>query len=627
MRGHSLSLSLSLGLASSLPAQVAMELGSWDPGFFHKTIHNPAIVPTEVAPYPTGFALSNWVTINNASVPPGTPGGPGQPGFNALHACLIPDGPHRGEVLVWDGNLDLLPVRQFQPYAIVNPYWPNPNPFSAGGSSPNVGYRFYNGLIDLRVPNGSGGFTSRGELFCGGKTWLPDGKLLTAGGTSTYHDPVNNFFEGTSDLYHFDPTNFSDPQHPFGRWSLLGQLASKRWYPTVILDGARFPTPQGYRVLVVGGLSDADKLNSYESILVRLSPLAPAVQIETRAAGNNFGPASNRCFGGPTLLSPVPFITGFTSYPRVHVLTTGELFLTGELRQSTAWTHPPTSLASYDVTRGQITTLPLEFEEGTSLIFPNFNGVNNRIFRIGGSSSGVPSDWVETCFATTPGNWIVPPVSPPFKHTRMNHPRAKPNVTILPDGRLFAVGGIGPNGTPNLVPEMLSNTWVDMTPASSPRQYHSCSLLLPDGRVFTCGGEGRTLDYEIYNPPYLTKGLERPLFGAIFDSNHNLVFQQSSTPLSYDTTDNEAVWMNDLSVGISVDKVVLMRPAALTHHDDGGQRYFELPSRAGSNPDRRLFDTPRTNTSGFPQVPPGWWMMFLITNEGAPSNAYWVLLQ
>src|SRR5439155_20376804 len=106
------------------------------------------------------------------------------PQMNSLHACLIPEGPHRGEVLVWDGNVGV--VRFLQPWSIVNPFWePNnrfSNPFVAGGGS---GYRFHNGLLQM-PPDPVDPTRPAGELFCGGKTWLPDGRLFVAGGTSAY---------------------------------------------------------------------------------------------------------------------------------------------------------------------------------------------------------------------------------------------------------------------------------------------------------------------------------------------------------------------------------------------------------------------------------------------------------
>ena len=69
---------------------------------------------------------------------------------------------------------------------------------------------------------------------------------------------------------------------------------------------------------------------------------------------------------------------------------------------------------------------------------------------------------------------------------------------------------------------------------------------------------------------------------------------------------------------------MLMAPAALTHHDDGGQRLVRLSTLYPDDaiPGSMHFKMPAT----YRHAPPGWYMLFLITNEGVPANAYWVNL-
>src|ERR1700710_1815698 len=64
-----------------------------------------------------------------------------------------------------------------------------------------------------------------------------------------------------------------------------------------------------------------------------------------------------------------------------------------------------------------------------------------------------------------------------------------------------------------LIPEMfnpVTETFTDLAPLPTPRDYHSTALLLTDGRIMVGGGGGDTAqltanheDYEIYTPAYL----------------------------------------------------------------------------------------------------------------------------
>ena len=59
------------------------------------------------------------------------------------------------------------------------------------------------------------------DLFCGGDGFLPDGRMLSAGGTLDY-----NPFRGRNDTAIFD---FRTEQ-----WSFAADMAQGRWYPTLI---------------------------------------------------------------------------------------------------------------------------------------------------------------------------------------------------------------------------------------------------------------------------------------------------------------------------------------------------------------------------------------------------------
>jgi hypothetical protein len=87
----------------------------------------------------------------------------------------------------------------------------------------------------------------------------------------------------------------------------------------------------------------------------------------------------------------------------------------------------------------------------------------------------------------------------------------------------------------------------------------------------------------------------------------------------------------------SIDKIVLIRPGAVTHHFDNDQRYIEL---AFSVTDQ-IFDELNNEATIDFQVttpletlgPPGWYMLFAIETDGSsilghrvPSLAAWIQL-
>jgi hypothetical protein len=146
---------------------------------------------------------------------------PGWPSsFETIHMALIPKGPDRGSVIVFDASGNQPQQAWVQRWAIVD---------VSGPGSPG----FQNGELVL-APGG-------GDFFCSAETWTADGDLLVVGGTAEYAvQPGGNYFGGRL-AYMYDPDA--------GTWTQLRDMAADRWYPTVvrITDG---------RMLVLGGTHD-----------------------------------------------------------------------------------------------------------------------------------------------------------------------------------------------------------------------------------------------------------------------------------------------------------------------------------------------------------------------------------
>jgi hypothetical protein len=194
----------------------------------------------------------------------------------------------------------------------------------------------------------------------------------------------------------------------------------------------------------------------------------------------------------------------------------------------------------------------------------------------------------------------------------MNYPRHHLNLVILADGTLLAMGGsIEGKYDPACAvhqPQIwspMTETWTAVASAATPRMYHSFGILLPDGRVLAAGGDdvmGGQPNAEVYSPPYLFKG-PRP----------TIVEAPAATPYG-------EVFRVDTPDAASIASVAFVRPGATTHSFDEEQRYVPLDFVAGAG----FVDI---TTVGNPNVlPPGYYMLFLIDDDGVPSLGRFVLV-
>lgn len=161
-----------------------------------------------------------------------------------------------------------------------------------------------------------------------------------------------------------------------------------------------------------------------------------------------------------------------------------------------------------------------------------------------------------------------------------------------------------------------SNTLTEAAPNRVGRNYHSTAVLLPDGRVMTMGSDPLFSDarnqghgtfetrLEIYSPPYLFTGTQRPTVTA------------APEVVGRGTTFNVGV---QLDGGRTLTKLRLIRPSAVTHLTDTEQRSVALEFKAGPTGAYRATLDPREGIT-----PSGWYMLFAVDDRGVPSVARWV---
>lgn len=300
------------------------------------------------------------------------------------------------------------------------------------------------------------------DLFCGGTSFLPDGRLLVSGG----NDPGACQFRGLTAMHVFDPVT--------QRWSEAGQMRRARWYPTNVTLGDG-------RTLLLSGLDRNCEIN-------------PLMEIYGADGTIELVPEGER---------------RIELYPRVHLLPDGRVAHVGPEPLSETFDLEQRSWRIVGRTR-----YGRERFEGTSFLVP---GRPDEIMICGGFPT-YESRPTATCeridFSRRSPSWRS---AAPYHLAR-----AHANVVTLPDGTVLAVGG-GTDGLyagPVLNAELYDpedDSWTMLPPQSHGRMYHSTAVLLPDGRVLSAGQDDDGGDdgivsgrfAEIYEPAYLFRG-KRP---------------------------------------------------------------------------------------------------------------------
>lgn len=199
---------------------------------------------------------------------------------SATHAALLPD----GRVFVYGGSSLDAEAFQFPPPAEV--------------------LDLTTGQIQqLSMP------AVTGDLWCGGHTFLADGRLLFVGGTSYYPPLPDPFFGGLQEAYLFDPASDS--------WTRLPDMQEGRWYPTLLL------LPDN-SVLVIAGLQHRDPQDEplKKNILLILWDLLTRIKSRLVRRQELFDRES-----GTFRLLPNERL--FPLYPRLHLLPNGDVFYSG----------------------------------------------------------------------------------------------------------------------------------------------------------------------------------------------------------------------------------------------------------------------------------------------------------
>ena len=417
------------------------------------------------------------------------------------------------------------------------------------------------------------------DLFCCGHSFLADGKLLASGGTEQY-DP----FHGLKQTVSFDPhAGLPDPNSPSGTtgaWIAEANMAGGRWYPTLL-------TLQDGRVLAVSGLGGDEQLN-----------LVPETYADGTGWSHNQQSPSN-----------------WPLYCHLFLMSDGRVYYTGGQYGGNNGLRPSIwDLASNTATDVQGTLVDASRRnQAASVLLPPAQA--QRVMLIGGG----PSDMHDRTGATS--TTAVTDLSVPNPAVVTAAPMAMRRMhacaTLLPDRTVLVSGGAmmeesGADAT--LDAEIYHvdvaggpGAWAMAAKSRVARLYHSVALLVPDGRVITAGSnparQTEELRLEVFWPPYLFAGA-RPTCSP------------SVTEVTYGDSLATAV-----PGAAQIASACLMRPGATTHSMDCEQRLVDVPIQVTS-PTSLLLQLPVTATL----APPGWYLLFVVTATGVPSEGNWIHL-
>jgi hypothetical protein len=422
------------------------------------------------------------------------------------------------------------------------------------------------------------------NIWCSGQSMLADGRVLVTGGNLEY--AAAEGWKGLNAVYTFNPFNET--------WTEQPSMQQGRWYPSQVL------LPDG-RTVIMGGFDESGTdAHAKEIELFTPSPDMNGVgQLTTIATRGGTGPPE-----------------GGWLYPRMFGMPSGRTMIAGPDPGDSWYFDPVGPAPGNSFSWGDRANFEDSSLWSTSFFEPGGPLGSSKVTQTGGipflpAPQDAPLSTAVTFDDANPGLGWQP--APPLNIGRAHH-----NTVLLPDGSKLAVGG----GVGNRPPDGLyafedpqrqielydpaSGSW-SLGPAQAEgRAYHSTAVLLPDGRVISAGDNyngGATSDSaEIYEPPYLFKGA-RPAINSAPDS---------------------VAWGDDFGINSpdSVSRAVLMSPAATTHGNDMNQRHVELQvsntvGGAGINvvspPDGRV-------------APPGYYMLFLLNQQGVPSIARWIRL-
>jgi galactose oxidase len=422
------------------------------------------------------------------------------------------------------------------------------------------------------------------NLFCSGHNFLPDGRLLVVGG----HD---NDSWGLKQSCIYNPDAGTT-----GTWTADAVMGNGRWYPTVTA------LPLGVPLVTSGSYRAGDKTpNNTDTQLWNESKFLSTTSDNLKA---------------------------LDLYPRIHVASSGIVYAISlangwslDVAGAGTWTKVEDAKVAKDKRLADLknaNTRPedeLRLRNTLSDYSCSVQYNVDKVLFIGGGNPPVANAAV---IDLTQKGLAWESID------SMNFARRQHNATILADGTVLVTGGTRGSGGPDSFNDLSpgqpvhiaelwdpeTKKWTMMAPEQTDRCYHSIALLLPDARVLTAGSgefqingmpnlaEQSHYDAQIFSPPYLLQDGVRPEIKSAdkkveYGSEFNVVTPQAN----------------------QIKTVSLIGLSSVTHSMNTGQRYLSLSFTHAEG----LLKVTAPTEPKF--CPPGFYMLFILSNQGKPSVA------
>jgi len=445
--------------------------------------------------------------------------------------------------------------------------------------------------------DGNGGvdgpeFTSNTDhdMFCPGINNLPDGRILSAGGTTSERTSI------------FDPMT--------GTWSVAAEMNIPRGYQgnVTLRDG---------NVFTIGGSWGGGRFSGTGDRDAEIwSPTTGWITLPNIRASDTFN--------NNDLNFEEEGLYRVDNHVWLWAAPNGKVFHAGPGERMN-W-------IDVDVPGGEIVDAGLRQDAGvTDTYSMKGNTVmfdTGKILKVGGATQYGRDE--ETLTPAKSNSFIIDlngvayGVDPPVQFAgNMAFERIYQNSTVLPNGDVFVSGGatraaLFSDAYAVLEGEIFTEGqgWRTVAAMNEPRTYHSVAILMPDARVFVGGGGlcddtpgcDNHFNAEIYSPPYLFDSSENPAFRPNIETftSGNPVGPYGEIEVDYNS-----------NLGVTTDTNVsefsLIRFSSATHATNNEQRRISLPTTTGTShnlsiPDRDL-------------LPPGYYMLFALNEDGVPSIA------